>query len=539
MADKVIRSNESIVPFFGERLSFIKGLDPLGLQNTSDATFSQLLPGLNNVTGRIRYYSFYCWLLDLYSKENGSTNPFEQKQFIRRAEFIIALSSLYFKGDSSSIPGSNYAKQEIQVKGLTKHSLQAGTFKEDGATRDTYWNYPTGAFGQYYLGSLRDIGIISDRDKHIGLYVRTNNKDDGAISGEALAAAFEENILPEKKKLFIDCLKNGFITEQQLKALLPDFDLTIVPQNTVEHDLLIRLLIQKDYPLRIEESPSTLRRQTIKQLLAYLSEHNEEAFYDRIFVYDCYDKKGKKINVTDECLMGWYYYQFNEFWHYANTSILNGTLDYLEDTVGPNWMPLPHLAEAITNGIIDFLIKSELINKAGESVSDLLRNLSDFTVYECLENAADTKMIGKAANGLLLMLVLYLENKEQLIELKEYAEGKGVAKDGEGTGYFLTQFKSKINGNLYKFVYDYVFIKIIYRHQYIAFRKIRGGNQSTQKFIIEDQHIRYLGNFEAGFTGPRLGRLISFLTDLNIITEADELSDYGQTLLKDLLNANN
>ena len=82
MAEKVIRNNQSLVPFFGERLSFIRGLDPLGLQNTSDATFSMLLPGLNNVTGRIRYYSFYCWLLDEYSKRNGSTNPEDQKKFI-------------------------------------------------------------------------------------------------------------------------------------------------------------------------------------------------------------------------------------------------------------------------------------------------------------------------------------------------------------------------------------------------------------------------------------------------------------------------
>ena len=32
-------------------MNFIRGLDPLGLQNTSDSTFSILLPGLNNVTG--------------------------------------------------------------------------------------------------------------------------------------------------------------------------------------------------------------------------------------------------------------------------------------------------------------------------------------------------------------------------------------------------------------------------------------------------------------------------------------------------------
>ena len=51
-----VKNNQSIVPFFSERMNFFRGLDPLGIQNTSDSTFSILLPGLNNVTGRIRYY---------------------------------------------------------------------------------------------------------------------------------------------------------------------------------------------------------------------------------------------------------------------------------------------------------------------------------------------------------------------------------------------------------------------------------------------------------------------------------------------------
>jgi len=53
----VLQSNEILVPFFSRPMTFVRGLDPLGLQNTSEATFAMLLPGLNNVTGRIRYYS--------------------------------------------------------------------------------------------------------------------------------------------------------------------------------------------------------------------------------------------------------------------------------------------------------------------------------------------------------------------------------------------------------------------------------------------------------------------------------------------------
>jgi hypothetical protein len=35
------------------------GLDPLGMQNTSVNLYQRLLPGISNVTLRIRYYGLY------------------------------------------------------------------------------------------------------------------------------------------------------------------------------------------------------------------------------------------------------------------------------------------------------------------------------------------------------------------------------------------------------------------------------------------------------------------------------------------------
>jgi len=46
-------------------------------------------------------------------------------------------------------------------------------------------------------------------------------------------------------------------------------NLTNVPNGSEEESQLIQLLFQKDYPLRIEEDPSTLRKQTINHLLNF------------------------------------------------------------------------------------------------------------------------------------------------------------------------------------------------------------------------------------------------------------------------------
>jgi hypothetical protein len=301
---------------------------------------------------------------------------------------------------------------------------------------------------------------------------------------------------------------------------------------------LIKLLLQKDSPLRIEETPKTLRNQTIKHLLDFIK-INEGDFSDRIFIYNCFDKKGKVQTGEDECLMGWYFYQFNEFWHFANTSIFNGTLAYLEKISDPNWYPLSHLVKEVTNKVIEKFIELTIAKDNETTVDEVLITLSsNSNIYECLELTTKSILSDKVANAFLLMFALYIDNREQLVDLKTFAESNQVAKDGEGTGYFISQFDSKKSLAIQKFVYDYIYLNIIYRHQYVAFRKIGGGSQSTQKFIIEDNYIRYLGNFEAGYTGPRIGRLIAFLKDLDIISNENRLTSKGELLTAELQSTN-
>lgn len=530
----VIRSNESIVPFFGERLGFIRGLDPLGLQNTSESTFTLLLPGLNNVTGRIRYYSFYCWLLDEYSKRVGSTDPLEQQKFIRKAEYIIALISQFMEGDATSIPGSNYATNEVQQNEKGKYDLNAGTYKPDGATRNTYWNYFSGAFGQYYLGSLQDISIVAARENNANVFVRTSHVDDGFVSGELLANAFDTTIPAAHKTIFYDSIHEGWITKKELQTILPSFNLTTVPKNSDEQTLLIKLLLQKDFPLRIEEEPPTFRNQTIRLLLNYIKNLNEEDQLDaRDFVFYCYDSKGYLEQTEQQCLLGWYYYQMNEFWQYANTAILNGTLNHLQTLAGPNFTPLSNLVTEITKGVVKELVKTKIIKSGDSTLEELLRKITLKTEYEYYNKIGGNDDILSVTNSLLLILSLYKSNKQHLERLKQYGTHHQIERDGESVTYFL-KLETSMGKSIRDYLTDFVYSRIIYRHQYVAFRKIGGGSYSTQKFIIEDHRIRYIGNFDAGFTGPRIGRLISFLYDLNIISSKDRLTKEGGKILKEL-----
>jgi hypothetical protein len=64
------------------------GLNPLGMQNSSINLYQRLLPGISNVTLRVRYYGFYAWLALIYARRSGDTNPKTWPNFIRRDEAV-------------------------------------------------------------------------------------------------------------------------------------------------------------------------------------------------------------------------------------------------------------------------------------------------------------------------------------------------------------------------------------------------------------------------------------------------------------------
>ena len=52
-----------------------RGLDPLSMQTTSIALYQQLMPGIGNVTLRMRYYVLYTWLSLSYARHSGNVSP--------------------------------------------------------------------------------------------------------------------------------------------------------------------------------------------------------------------------------------------------------------------------------------------------------------------------------------------------------------------------------------------------------------------------------------------------------------------------------
>lgn len=69
----------------------VTGLDQLGIQVVSIALYGDLLPGLTNVTDRVRYHSFYPWVFHRYASDVRKLDERTWQDHLRRAEFLLAL----------------------------------------------------------------------------------------------------------------------------------------------------------------------------------------------------------------------------------------------------------------------------------------------------------------------------------------------------------------------------------------------------------------------------------------------------------------
>ncbi len=532
MTTKVIDKNEARVPFFGDKMSFVTGLDPLGLQNPSIQAYSHLLPGLNNVTSRIRNYSFYCWLLSEYAKAIESTDPKEQKKFIRRSEYLIALLSEHM--EILGISGVQYARNRFK-EGLDEFDLEKGTYNNDGSTINTYWQYSFGIFGQYYIGSLRQVGLIeqpvNSKGESLEIYRRTSRRKGLMVSGEDLASAFDTNLDHSHKTLFLDCIAKGKVTVDQLEKLAISFNLTELENNNTETDLLINLLLDIDEPGTISEETASMRKETIIHFLRFIDQ-NKIDFNIRAFTRVAYDSKGVYNNEIDYCWSGWYYYQFNEFYQYASTAIFHGCLDYLYELKGPGWMSLQELISESTNAILNLLAKMKIVASRDDSIKAVVDQI--YSDEQQLYNViSKSKKVERMANGFLMIWKLYPKNKDHLNFLREYTNENDIINHSDVVSYYQ-KYGNIEKSSISEFISYFFRHQIINRHQYVAYRKMGGGSQSTQKFIIEDIHIRRIGNYEPSYTGPRLGSLLNFLKDLNLVTELNKLSTTGSLLLKEI-----
>lgn len=526
----MIKDGQWETPFWGASKKFITGQDMLGMQNASIATYATLLPGLTNLTRRIRYYGFYMWLLEQYAKTEGKVSVSEFQRFMRRGELILAFVMTYNQTEELGIVGSLYARKKLQKDG-DLIDIAAGADR-DIDSDETYWQYSSGAFGQYYHGALTDIGLITQNEKAKRIDVCTPHY------GRELANLFESTISVPAREKYLEVIKRGFVSREELFALGKEFSLTAIKPYSKEWEFYVEMLFGKDYPtIEALSGHTTFRLETLLLYMRYLA--NQKHFestgsFPRSFHYRKWDTKPF---IEYPAATGWHYYALNEFAHYILETILWAFLVDL-NAQGPK--PLPDLVKTFTENAHSALLEDLEIarNNAIINFKEFSKELYQigftpgFYTDEISQTSEDAPFEGYA-HALKALALIYHHDKHRISDLQAYARKHGMYRSGDVTELLLWIQKNE-HQDLHTFIKKLLLQHIISRHIEVAMRKMRNRNENTLKFILEDNIVRPMYIVEPVWTSPRIHSLHQFLVDLKLV-EHNALTDLGRKLLEEKL----
>ena len=501
-----MKPNEHIAPFLSQPVNLKVGLNHLGYRNSAESLFTTLLPGLNNVTARIRYYSFYCWLLDKFFEIYGTPTVGDYYSFVRHSEFLLALLHTNLE-DAGGIPGIEYALTVMSDKPDVV-DLSAGSFKADGSTRGTYWANKGGVLRQYYGNSLRDIGIIVPNLKYPEL--NDISKEGDQITGKELAECFEHSIGVDASQTFLNCVKNHSSSKEERKAIRDTFIMKNVLSDEGEKRLLSNLLIQEDLPGRGDRC---YRKDTIRLFLEYYNDTAEHNYKDELefpkYLYQRYLQGERNV----PCITGWYCYYLDDIWQFNASVVLESILDILNKDKYGKWVELDKFTSELSG---------EISERFAAGDRSLERILTDLPEISGKDNYAK---ICKAIHSVLL----YHETNKGLWPENDCLK-KLFGYDSSNDFHSISLFIDKhLTMRFEQFIKYLLESKIIYRHYNVSLRKFYQTGIASHKFMLEDGYIRYLKDSVAiaTHTSPRLNSLKGFLSDLGMISQ-NGLTPYGQ-----------
>jgi hypothetical protein len=510
-------------PFWAENKGFMTGRDPLGIQNSSIATYSRLLPGMTNVTLRLRYYGFYMWLLSEYhtlKKDDNEQTLNYHYNFIRRAELVIAYLMVNKFPNEQSIVGSDFAGKNIHtIEEQGYYDLAKGADKDKNTAKGTvYWDYISGALGQYFAGSLINLQLIGMTNRFFIIQER----------GRKLAQAFKDGIGNKSRATLLDVIATGKLTHSQMEGLT-EFSINGITKGSAEWGFYKDMMLADDGITDSQGKIQSQRRQTIKHYLSYL-ETNEKKVEDFPFEKVQYLHNVKK--VIQDASFGWYYYRINELFHYSLESIFWGLLVELDGKV----VDIREFIEDVSQKVKKISIDS-FLEKEDSTLSEILDYGFRGTVEDDQEKLEQLVKEGKNKEAIALafqvILRVYLDNKSNLDAVYEY-ERRNYLTDKKGrvsevvNGYVLQvlefPYQKYIHSSLKNLIND---------HISTAYRKMGNGESNLLKFVIENNFITHVQTMTPRFTSPRLRTLNNFLSDLRFVEE-ERLSEWGEDLLLEL-----
>ena len=516
-----MKADTHIAPYLAKSITPVFGLNHLGLRNAAEDLFTTLLPGLNGVTQRVRYYSFYCWITGQFVKlftGDGRTD-LAYRLFIRKGEMLLALIQAHRNPDVTGIPGISYALTTLGQEGDTFDLLRCVDRPENARrTQDTYWANPGGILSQYYGSSMKDMALLPTLKGSSAVSVPSQKGDflpEGTLPGGSPPAAFARSAGNGAAELFLSCVQRSVVSRKELDGLKDRFVMKDFGDIGSERELLIRMLEQKDYPA-IESSRRHLRRDTVRRFLSYCKRDRRAGTRDSVQFPTVVYRQVLDGTLLDECSLGWYAYHINDRWQYHSSVIFACVLETLQRDGG--WVRVGELVDSLAEGMY-----RALLPRSGATVGDVADRIDSGETAQLAFKTIEEE----AADAMVSLLRLYCENRRKRETVEAY---KAAFKDLKTCGRndffaFMAELDSQLEVPFLDFLKEYILKKIIYRHHTVSLMKYSATRVASNKFLLEDGYIRFLEQTECTATAPRIDSLVEYLTDLGLLKDMEPTGD--------------
>lgn len=482
----IYNTKDSNEVFWATIDGFKNGRDPLGIENSSVALYSLLVPGLTNLTGRVRYYSFFCWLLSEYKllRRNGKMSELEQYDFIRRAELAMAFIMKPYP-HTTSVVGRLYT----QGFNNSPYNLSVGADLHTEGRK--YWEFEFGAFGQYYLGSMVLLGLaVSQNGQH--RYHATEK-------GEILADAYRQSVDRNTLSRFLKVISVGSISDNDIHSLA-EMRIDGISKGSDEWKMLNDIFMNKDLPY--DNPTSDFRISTIRRLITFCNEEPSLPIND--FPRYMYERYNENYQGAE---FGWYVYYMQEALHYCTETLFSEFLKGIEDK-----HEVPFIG--YINGCCEEL--SECVDSTNPKLSIIIERYADNDLPELVNRLIHvTSHIDALKMAVITMLRIFDEVERNKEALKQFeATCLLSSQSGILSQYTNEYFALADNQNVSDFA-NHIYKCIIANHTAAAYRKTANNSDTCLlKFVIDEGNIMHVATTYPQFTNPRLGSLYNMLIDL-------------------------
>ena len=218
----------------------IGGLDHLGTQAPCVLIYSQLLPGITNVTDRARYYSLYPWLVWSFEQRFPNANADTFVESYRRADCIFSLiaerHARMTDHDNEKHGGAMVGRVQLlpaldRLEAGQELRLSEYTDKDSGRR---YFMNRLGGLGQYYAGTLSQLELMDPSARPWMKYTIER--------GEPLAKAVEAAVPSDR---FWSVIQADCVELMDLDALEP-FCACRIPGSKVERQVLTDIFFDRE-----------------------------------------------------------------------------------------------------------------------------------------------------------------------------------------------------------------------------------------------------------------------------------------------------